>query len=80
MDLQTTKLSLMQKIMNVSSTYLLHKINNILDQEMIVGYTADGKPLNTTQYNNRLQEAEKQIEKSNFSAHEDLKKEIDTWQ
>jgi hypothetical protein len=31
-------------------------------KEMIVGYTADGKPLTKQQYNERLLVAEKQIE------------------
>jgi hypothetical protein len=45
MDLQNTKLEVMQKIMSVSTPSLLEKINNILDNEMIVAYTVDGKPL-----------------------------------
>jgi hypothetical protein len=45
MDLQTTKINVMQKIMNVTNASLLDKINDILDEEMIVGYTTDGQPL-----------------------------------
>lgn len=79
MDLQTTKINLMQKIMNVSKASLLDKISNILDEEMTVGYTSDGKPLTKQQYNERLQLAEKQIESGDYTTQEDLEKEIENW-
>ena len=79
MDLQTTKINLMQKIMNVSKTSLLDKISNILDEEMIVGYTTDGNPLTRQQYNERLLVAEKQIESGSYITQEDLEKEIENW-
>jgi hypothetical protein len=79
MDLQTTKIMVMQKIMNVSKTSLLEKISTILDEEMIVGYTTDGSPLTTQQYNERLLVAEKQIESGDYSTQEDLEKEIENW-
>ncbi len=79
MDLQTAKINVMQKIMNVSKTSLLDKISNILDEEMVVGYTADGKPLTRQQYNDRLLFAEKQIESGDYITQEDLEKEIENW-
>ncbi len=79
MDLQTAKISVMQKIMNVSEASLLDKISNILDKEMIVGYTTDGKPLTQQQYNERLLVAEKQIESGDYITQEDLEKEIENW-
>jgi hypothetical protein len=79
MDLQTTKIKLMQKIMNVSKASLLDKISNILDEEMIVGYTTDGNPLTSQQYNERLLVAEKQIESGDYVTQEDLEKEIENW-
>jgi len=54
MDLQVAKIDVLQKIMNVSKVSLLEKINDILDKEMIVGYTVDGKPLTKDAYNARL--------------------------
>lgn len=79
MDLQAAKINVMQKIMNVSKTSLLDKINNILDEEMIVGYTTDGQPLTKNQYNERLLVAEKQIEAGDYITQEDLEKEIENW-
>ena len=79
MDLKTAKINVMQKIMTVSTASLLHKISNILDEEMIVGYTTDGKPLTKGQYNERFLVAEKQIESGNYITQEDLEKEIESW-
>jgi hypothetical protein len=79
MNLQKIKIDVMQKIMNVSETSLLVKISNILDEEMIVGYSADGKPLTRQQYNERLLVAEKQIESGEYITQEDLENEIENW-
>ncbi|HTO15345.1 MAG TPA: hypothetical protein VLZ83_06225 [Edaphocola sp.] len=79
MDIEATKISVMQKIMNVSKASLLDKINNILDKEMIVGYTTSGKPLTKQQYNARLLVAEKQIESGETVTQEDLEREIENW-
>jgi len=79
MNLQTTKINVMQKIMNVSKASLLDKISNILDEEMIVGYTTDGNPLTKHQYNERLLIAEKQIESGDYITQEDLEREIENW-
>ena len=79
MDLQAIKINVMQKIMNVSEASLLDKISSILDEEMIVGYTADGKPLTKQQYNERLLVAEKQIESGDYITQEDLEKEMENW-
>ncbi|MFO7657797.1 MAG: hypothetical protein R6W78_12070 [Bacteroidales bacterium] len=79
MNLQAAKINVMQKIMNISEASLLDKISNILDEEMIVGYTTDGKPLTKQQYNERLLVAEKQIESEDYITQEDLEKEVENW-
>ena len=79
MDLQTTKLNVMQKIMGVTKPDLLEKINELLDNELIVGYTVKGVPLTIESYNKRLDEAEKQLEMGNYISQEDLEKESENW-
>ena len=79
MDLQAAKLDVLQKIMNVSKASLLKKIDNILEEEMIVGYTVKGDPLTKKMYNFRLEKAEKQIESGDFVTQEDLEKESSNW-
>lgn len=79
MDLEAAKLDVMQKIMNVSKVSLLEKIDLLLEKEMIVGYTIEGKPLTRELYNKRLQVAEKQLESGQFTSQEDLEKESENW-
>ena len=62
MDLQAEKLNLIQKLMGISQASLLDKVNQLIDNEMIVGYTTDGEPLTKNAYNERLANAERQIE------------------
>jgi len=79
MDIQTIKLSLLQKLMDVSNPSLLEKIEKILDKEMIVGYTVDGQPLTKDAYNKRLQKAEEQIKAGDFLTQEELERESENW-
>jgi len=79
MDIQTVKLSLLQKLMDVSNPSLLEKIEKILDKEMIVGYTVDGQPLTKDAYNKRLQKAEEQIKAGDFLTQEELERESENW-
>ncbi len=79
MDLQTAKLNVLQKIMGVTKASLLNKINELLDKEMIVGYTVEGEPLTTESYNKRLQKAEDQLRSGEYIIQEDLESESDNW-
>ncbi len=79
MNIQATKLDVMQKILTVTTESIIEKINKILDKEMIVGYTVEGKPLNKEAYNKRLQKAEKQIQSGNYLTQEEIEKESENW-
>ncbi|WP_192346292.1 hypothetical protein [Algoriphagus sp. Y33] len=79
MDLKTAKLEVIQKIMNVSTESLLEKIDNLLEEELIVAYTSAGAPLTKREYNLRLEKAEQQISSGEFLSQEDLEKEIENW-
>lgn len=79
MDLHATKLDVMQKIMTVSTVSLLEKINKILENEMVVAYTADGKPLTKALYNERLRKTEQQLASGAYTTQEDLEKESEEW-
>ncbi len=79
MGLQKTKLSVMQKIMSVSKASLLEKIDKLLEEEMIVGYTVDGKPLTKKAYDMRLQKAEEQLSSGEYVSQEELEKESENW-
>jgi len=79
MDLQAAKLNLMQKIINVSNESLISKVDKLLEEEMIIGYSVKGEPLTKNEYNLRLEKAEKQIAEGNFITQEDLEKEVQSW-
>ncbi|MGF1638747.1 MAG: hypothetical protein ACFCUU_16855 [Cyclobacteriaceae bacterium] len=69
----------MQKIMSVSKVSLLEKIDKLLEEEMIVGYTVDGKPLTKKDYDLRLQVGEHQLNKGGYTSQEELEKESENW-
>jgi len=52
--------------MNVSQPSLLDKINKLLEEDMIVGYTVNRNPLTKEAYDGRLQKAEEQLNKGNL--------------
>lgn len=79
MDISTTKLNLVQKILTISEVSLLDKINTLLDKELIVGYTTDGKPLTLKEYNQRIKVAEEQLSTGQYIAQEDLENEVKNW-
>ncbi len=79
MNIQAAKLDIVQKILAVKKESIIEKINKILDKEMIVGYTVDGKPLTKEAYNKRLKKAEEQIQSGEFLTQEEIEKESENW-
>ncbi|MDP4678958.1 MAG: hypothetical protein NWS46_01170 [Cyclobacteriaceae bacterium] len=65
--------------MSVSKPSLLEKIDKLLEEEMVVGYTVEGKPLIKDLYNKRLQLAEEQLLSGEYITQEDLEKESENW-
>ena len=79
MNIQAAKIDVMQKILAITTESIIEKINKILDKEMIVGYTVEGKPLTKEAYNKRLQKAEAQIQSGNYITQEEIEKEAENW-
>lgn len=79
MDLKTAKLEVIQKIMNVSTESFLEKINNLLEEELIVGYSVKGEPLTRKEYNQRLEKAEQEIASGDCLSQQELEKEVENW-
>jgi hypothetical protein len=79
MDIQAAKLDLVEKILNIRTETIIEKLNQILDKEMIVGYTVEGKPLTKKAYNKRLEKAEQDVLSGRVTSSEDLKKEMQSW-
>ena len=79
MGIKETKLDLMQKLMTINDSKLLKKVEKLLEEELIVGYTTDGKSLTISEYNKRLEIAEAQINSGEFISQADLEKESENW-
>ena len=79
MELQAAKLDVVQKILGVKKKSIINKINAILDNEMTVAYTVEGKPLTLDAFNTRLKIAEGQIESGDFLTQDQIEKESETW-
>lgn len=79
MNIQAAKLGLVQKILTIEEESILEKINKILDKEVIVGYTTEGKALTKDAYNKRLQKAEEQIRSGDYLTQEEIEKESKNW-
>lgn len=79
MNIQETKLDVIQKIMSVSKPSLLEKIDKLLEEELIVGYTVEGEPLTKESYNLRLQKAEMELKSGHYITQKDLERESESW-
>ena len=78
MNIETTKLELMQLLLQTQKPSLLERIKKVFDTE-IVAYTAEGKPLSKSAYRKELLEAEAEIERGEFITQEDLEQESENW-
>lgn len=79
MNMQAAKLDLVQKILSLKTESVIQKISKILDKELIVGYTTEGKPLTKEAYNKRLQKAEEQILSGDYLTQAEVEKESESW-
>ena len=79
MDIQAIKLDVMQKIMGVNQSSVLEKINEILNKEMIVGYTVSGEPLDIEAYKKDVDEARKEVRLGKVISQEELEKKSKNW-
>jgi len=50
MKSEALKISVAQRVLNLSNDRLLEKISKILDEEIIVGYDAGGNPITENEY------------------------------
>ncbi len=79
MRIQAVKLNLVKKILSLEQESVIKKIDEILENEMIVGYTVDGKPLTQKAYNERIELAEQQLKNGQTISQDDLEKESEIW-
>jgi ketol-acid reductoisomerase len=83
MDIQATKLELIQEFLSVKKESVLEKVREVLlensNKNEIVAYTTSGKPMNSEQYKAKIQRGLDDIENGRFTSDQDLEKEIQSW-
>lgn len=82
MDIQATKLEILQFILNSNKESVINKFKSIVDKEKseeIVGYTVSGEPLTIEKMNAKLAKSEEDYKAGRITTHENLLKEMKTW-
>lgn len=72
-------MNIVKRILSLEQESIIRKIDEILENEMVVGYTVDGKPLTQKAYNERMALAEKQLKSGQTISQSDLEKESENW-
>ena len=73
MDIQLRKLKVMEMLLKVKSEALMKEVEQLLENELIVGYTTTGEPLTKEAYKKELTETKKDIAEQKTLSSEDLK-------
>lgn len=81
MDIQATKLELIQYLLNTKKESMLLKIRELIlqEKEEIIGYSGNGEPLTIEMLNAKLERAEKDYQAGRITTDEDLEREIENW-
>ena len=81
MDIQATKLELIQYLLNTKKESMLFKIRELIlqEKEEIIGYSGNGEPLTIEMLNAKLERAEKDYQAGRLTTDEDLEREIENW-
>lgn len=74
MDINTEKAQLIKELQQVEDLSLLRAIKAMLHY----GLKTEGR-ISIEQYNRELDEAEGEIERGDFTTHEDIKKQMTAW-
>ena len=61
MNSDTLKLKIVQTILNLSDSNLLKQIENLLQEEIIVGYDSEGSPVSKSEYLRDMDKVDRQI-------------------
>ena len=79
MDIQLKKIRVVEMLLRVKSEALINQMEKLLEKELVVAYTTDGKPLTQRAYNKRQERAEKELLAGKTINQEDLEREVSKW-
>ena len=82
MDIQATKLELIQYLLDSKKESFLLKMKELVSQDKseTIGYTANGEILTAEMLDLKLKRAENDYKAGRITTDEDLEKEIENWQ
>jgi len=75
MNLQLKKNQVIQQIINIQDSNLIHKINQLINQESVPAI----KPMSLDEFYDRILASEKAFQEERITSHQDLKEEINSW-
>jgi hypothetical protein len=78
MKSEKLKISVAQRVLNLSNDKLLKKIAHLLDEENIIGYDAEGNPITDEAYIQDINAALLQLKEDNLETYtsEEVKRRI----
>lgn len=79
MNIQAKKLNLIEKLIGLSDTTTINKIDKLLNKTIVFDYEAKQKPMTSSEYKSRLDKAEKDLKHGRVINQEDLEKESENW-
>ena len=79
MNIQAKKLNLIEKLIVLSDTTTINKIDKLLNKNLVTTYEAKQKPMTGAEYKLRLDKAEEDLKNGRVISQEDLEKESENW-
>ena len=79
MNIQAKKLNLIEKLIVLSDTATIDKIEKLLNKKVIKSYEAKQKPMTGDEYKVRLDKAEDDLINGRVINQGDLEKESENW-
>ena len=73
------KLDLIEKLIRLSDTTTINKIDKLLNNNGITNYEAKLKPMTGEEFKARIEKSEDDFKNGRVISHEDLKKEAENW-
>lgn len=81
MNIEATKIELIQYVLNTQKESLLLKIKELVlsENDEVIGSTVKGEPMTIASLNAKLDRAEEDYIKGRITTDKELDKEIETW-
>ncbi len=78
MKIETLKINITKRILNISNDEILKKIVKLLDEQNVIGYDIDGNPISETEYVSEILQDLQQLSEGKLETYssEEVRKKI----